>query len=152
MVFIHLFYACLELRFPDVETPGVLFLVPAEYSAVICRAFPGSWATWQWLRLSTIYCCALKPWSQTSIIYRRRGSCIWSSCLVVPDGMPRACGMAAYVRDGYGTFRQPKLECGCREMLVFRVCGGIFFFFSLYFSPDLDDWIYECLQTTIAAV
>ena len=36
--------------------------------------------------------------------------------------MPRARGMAAYVRDGYGAFRQPKFECGCCEMLVFRVC------------------------------
>ena len=26
--------------------------------------------------------------------------------------MPRARGMAAYVRDGYGVFRQPKFECG----------------------------------------
>ena len=37
--------------------------------------------------------------------------------------MPRARGMAAYVRNGYGEFRQPKFECGCSEMLVFRVCG-----------------------------
>ena len=37
--------------------------------------------------------------------------------------MPRACGMAAYVQDGYGSFRQPKVECGCCKMLVFRVCG-----------------------------
>ena len=37
--------------------------------------------------------------------------------------MPRARGMAAYVRDGYGAFRQPKFECGYCEMLVFRVCG-----------------------------
>ena len=27
--------------------------------------------------------------------------------------MPRASGTAAYVRDGYGAFRQPKFECGC---------------------------------------
>ena len=27
--------------------------------------------------------------------------------------LSRARGMAAYVRDGYGTFRQPKFECGC---------------------------------------
>ena len=26
--------------------------------------------------------------------------------------MPHARGMAAYVRDGYGAFRQPKFECG----------------------------------------
>ena len=37
--------------------------------------------------------------------------------------MPRARGMAAYVRDGYGAFRQPKFECGCCEMLFFMVCG-----------------------------
>ena len=34
--------------------------------------------------------------------------------------MPRARGMAAYVRDGYGAFRQPKFECGCIKMLVLR--------------------------------
>ena len=27
--------------------------------------------------------------------------------------MPQARGMAAYVRDGYGAFWQPKFECGC---------------------------------------
>ena len=37
--------------------------------------------------------------------------------------MPRASGMVAYVRDGYGAFRQPKFECGCCEMLFFMVCG-----------------------------
>ena len=37
--------------------------------------------------------------------------------------LPRACGMAAYVRDGYGSFRQPKFECSCCEMLVVAVCG-----------------------------
>ena len=47
---------------------GVRFLVPAEYFAVMCGAFPGTCATWQWLRLSTIYCCALRPWSRTDVI------------------------------------------------------------------------------------
>ena len=37
--------------------------------------------------------------------------------------MPRASGMAAFIRDGYGAFRQPKFECRCCEMQVFRVCG-----------------------------
>ena len=37
--------------------------------------------------------------------------------------MPRARGTTAYVRDGYGAFRQPKFDCGCCEMLVLRVCG-----------------------------
>ena len=42
-------------------------------------------------------------------------------CLVK---MPRARGMAAYARDGYGAFRQPKFQCGCGEILVFRICGA----------------------------
>ena len=62
--------------------------------------------------------------------------------------------MAAYVRDGFGAFRQPKFECGCCEMLVFRVWGARqnFYVFSLYRKPDLDDRIYDCLLTAMAAV
>ena len=59
--------------------------------------------------------------------------------------MPRARGMAAYVRDGYGAFPQPKFECGCCEMLVLGVCGvrQKLYVFSLYRNPDLDDWIFD---------
>ena len=68
--------------------------------------------------------------------------------------MPRARGMAAYVRDGYGAFRQLKFECGCFEMLVFRICGARqnLYVFSLYRNHDLDDWIFYCLLTSMAAV
>ena len=40
------------------------------------------------------------------------------------DTLPRARAMAAYVRVGYGAFRQPTFKCVCWEMLVFRVCGA----------------------------
>ena len=68
--------------------------------------------------------------------------------------MPRARGVAAYVRDGYGAFRQPKLECGCCEMLVFRVCGvrQNLYVYSLYRNPDLENWIFDCLLASMAAV
>ena len=68
--------------------------------------------------------------------------------------MPRARGIAAYVRDGYGAFRQPKCECGCGEMLVFRVCGvrQNLYVNSLYRNPDLDDRIFDCLLASMAAV
>ena len=68
--------------------------------------------------------------------------------------MPRALGMAAYVRDGYGAFRQPKFECGCCEILVFMVCGARqnLYVFSLYRNPDLDDLTFDCLLTSMAAV
>ena len=70
------------------------------------------------------------------------------------DKMPRARGMAAYVRDGYGAFRQSKFECGCCEMLVFKVCGvrQNLYVYCLYRNPDLDDRIFDCLLSSIAAV
>ena len=68
--------------------------------------------------------------------------------------MPRARGMAAYVRDGYGAFRQPKFECGCCKMLVFKVYGvrQNLYVYSLYLNPDLDDRIFDCLLASMAAV
>ena len=59
------------------------------------------------------------------------------------DGMPRARGIAAYFRDGYGAFCQPKFECGCCKMPIFRECGARqnFYVFSLYRNTDLDDRI-----------
>ena len=68
--------------------------------------------------------------------------------------MPHARGMAAYVRDGYGAFRQPKFECGCCEMLFFKVCGvrQNLYVYSLYRNPELDDRIFDCLLASVAAV
>ena len=68
--------------------------------------------------------------------------------------MPRAGGISAYVRDGYGAFYQPKFECGCCEMLVFRVCGvrQKSYMYSLYRKPGLDDRFFDCLLASIAAV
>ena len=67
--------------------------------------------------------------------------------------MPRARGMAAYVRDGYGAFRQPKFESGCCEMRFFRVCGvrQNRYMYSLYCNPDLDDRILDCLLASLMA-
>ena len=62
--------------------------------------------------------------------------------------------MAAYVRDGYGAIRQSKFECGCCEMLVFRVCGvrQNLYVYSLYRNLNLDDLIFDCLLASMAAV
>ena len=68
--------------------------------------------------------------------------------------MPRARGMAAYVRDCYGAFRQPKFDCGCCEMLVFSACGvrQNHHVLNLYRNPDLDDRIFYCLLASMAAM
>ena len=49
---------------------GVLFLMSVEYSAVMCGAWPGTLVTLPWLRLSMIYCCALRLWSQICVTCR----------------------------------------------------------------------------------
>ena len=73
--------------------------------------------------------------------------------LLCQGKMPRARGVATYVQDGYGAFLQPKFECGCCEMLFFRVCGvrQNIYVYSLYRNPDLDDRIFYRLLTSIAA-
>ena len=74
--------------------------------------------------------------------------------LLCRDEMPLAHGMAAYVLDAYGAFREPKFECDCCEMLVFRVCVARqnFYVFGLYTNPALDDRISDSLLTAMAAV
>ena len=47
--------------------------------------------------------------------------CFGRPVLLCRGKMLRARGMAEYVRDGYRAFRQLKFECGCCEMLIFRV-------------------------------
>ena len=83
------------------------------------------------------------------------GSRFLSPCLVVSgqdaSGTWDGC---IHVQDGYGTFRKPKFECGCCEMLVFRVCSVTLnlYVYSLYRNPDLGNWIFDCLQASMAAV
>ena len=74
--------------------------------------------------------------------------------LLCQGKIPPARSMGAYVRDGYGAFPQPKFVCRFNEMLIFRVCGvrQIFYVFSLYRNPDLDNRIFDSLLTSMAAV
>ena len=62
--------------------------------------------------------------------------------------------ISVYVRDGYGAFRQPKFECDCCEMLVFRasVVRQNLYVYSLYRNPDFDGRIFDCLLASMAAV
>ena len=70
----------------------------------------------------SVCCCALRPsvsvydlllCSETLVSDKRHISELLvpgfgRSVLLRRDGMPWARGMAAYVRDGYGAYRQPK--------------------------------------------
>ena len=158
MVSLHLiFYDCLELLFPDVKTnPGPRCPNPGD-CRILCSNVRG---------LSRNLSDVTVASSQYDLLCSE--TLVSDRChiseLLVPgfgcpvllcwDGMLPAYGIAAYVRDGYGAFRQLKFECGCCEMLAFRVCGARqnFYVFSLYDNPDLDDRIYDCLLTAMAAV
>ena len=112
-----IFYACLRLRFQVVETsPGSRRPVPTVcrliWSKVNGLARNLSDLTVAWSRYNILLC------SETLVSDMRH-----VSELLVPgfgrpvllrrSRRPRARGMAAYVRDGYEAFHQPKFECGC---------------------------------------
>ena len=116
MVSLHLiFYTCLEVRFPDVETnTGPRRPVPGA-----CRILCSNvWGLSKNLSDVTVVSSQydLLLCSETLVTDRHH-----ISELLVPgfgrhvllsrDGMPRARGMAAYVRDGYEAFRHPKFDC-----------------------------------------
>ena len=125
MDFLYLiFYACLRLRFLDVETnPGSWRPVPA-----VCRILCSN------VRSLALYLSDLTVSSSLYDVLLCSETLVSdmrhvSEFLVPGFGRPvllcwgkmsRARGMGVFVRDGYGAFRQPKLECGC--------CGMFFSF------------------------
>ena len=125
---LHLkFYSCLRLRFSDVETnPGSRGPVAAS-CRILCsnvRGLSGNLSdpTVASSQHDMLLC------SETLVSDLRHVSELLvpgfgRPVLLCRGKLPRARGMAAYVRDGYGAFRPPKFECGCCEMLVVRVCG-----------------------------
>ena len=119
-------YSSLRLQFLDVETNlGPLRLFAASYR-ILCSNVRGLAGNLSDLAVASFqYDILLCSETLVSDLHHM-------SELVVPGfgrhvllcrgKLPRARGMAAYVRDRYGTFRQTKFECGCCEMLVVRVC------------------------------
>ena len=106
------FYGCLRLRFLDVETnPGPRRLVPAV-CRILCgnvRAPAGSLsdltvASSQYDKLL----CSETLVSDVRHVWEVLVPVFGSPVMLCLGKMPRVRGIAAYVRDGYGTFRQPK--------------------------------------------
>ena len=68
--------------------------------------------------------------------------------------IPRAQGLAVYIRSSFSAARTPRFECGCHETVIIRVCSRYhnFYLFPSYRNPDLDDGIYDCLLNSMAAI
>ena len=160
MDFLYLiFYACLRLRFLDVETNPVPCRPVLAICRILCSNVQGLTAgTLCDLTVASsqydILLCSETLVSDMPHVLELLVPRFGHPVLLCQGKMPRARGMAAYVRDGYGAFRRPKFECGCCEIRVFRVCGvrKILYVFILYPNPDLDDRIFDCLQASMAAV
>ena len=74
--------------------------------------------------------------------------------LIKRNAIPRARGMALYIREGFMASHRPMYACGCHETQVVKVTGRLInlYVFASYRNPDLDDSIYDCLLTKMAAV
>ena len=159
MGLIHqIFYACLKLRFPEVETnPAPRRPVPSG-CRILCSNVRDLSRNLSNLTMASsqfdVLLCSETLVSDMRHVSELLVPGFGGPVLLCWGSVPRAREMAAYVRDGYGAFRQRKFECGCCEMIVFRVCGvrQNFYLFSLYRNPDLDDRIFDCLLTSMAAV
>ena len=107
-----IFYGCLRLRFLDVETnPGPRRPVP-DICRILCSNVLGLAGNLSDLTMALsqydILLC-----SETLVSDMRHVSevLVPGFCrpvLLCRGKMPRARGMAAYVRDGFGAFRQPQ--------------------------------------------
>ena len=112
-----IFYGCLRLRFLDVETnPGPRRPVPAV-CRILCSNVRGLAANLSDMTAASsqydILLCSEILVSDMRHVSEVLVPGFGRPVLLCGGKMPRARGMAAYVRDGYGAFRQPKFECGC---------------------------------------
>ena len=115
MDFLYLiFYGCLRLRFLDVETnPG-----PRRPAPVVCRILcsnvRGLAGNLSDLTVASsqydILLCSETLVSDMRHVTEVLVPDFGPPVLLCRGKMPRTRGMAAYVRDGYGAFRQPKFE------------------------------------------
>ena len=156
---LHLkFYSCLRLRFPDGETnPSPRRPVAASYR-ILCNNVWGLSGNHSDLAVASsqydILLCSETLVSDSRPVSELLVPGFGGLVLLCRNKLPRARGMAAYVRDGYGAFRQPKFSCNCCEMLVVRD-GSLrqnFYVYCLYRNLDQDERIYNCLLTSMAAV
>ena len=140
-----IFYGCLRLQFLNVETnPGQRHPVSA-----VCRILCSN--VWGLARNLSDLAVALSRYDILLCFETLVSDMCHASEVQIPSfgrpvllccgKMPWASGMAAYVRDGYRVFCQPKFQCGCCEMLVFRVSGvrQNLYAYSLYRNLDLDN-------------
>ena len=125
MDFLYLiFYGCLRFQFLDLETnPGLQSPVP-DICIILSSNLRGLAGNLTDLTVASSSQYDILLCSETLVSDMRHVSEVQvpsfgRPVLLCRGKMPRTSRVAAYVRDGYGAFRQPKYECGCCEMFFF---------------------------------
>ena len=111
-------YAFLRHRFLGVETnPGIRHLAVSDVCRILCSNVRGLAGNLTDLTVASsrydILLCSETLVSDMHHVSELLVSDFGRPVLLYRGRMPRARGMAAYVRDWYGSFRQPKFDCGC---------------------------------------
>ena len=153
-----IYFACLKLRFPDVEVnPGPRRAAPKK-CRILYSNIRGLSANKDDLAVASVHYDVLLC-AETLVSNRRHLSELHIPGFGRPicslrGSLPRSRGLSMYVRDGFCAFRQAKYECKCCEMQIVRVCGSRnnFYLFSCYRNPDLHDGIFDCLLTAMATI
>ena len=108
-----IFHACLRLQFLDVESNlarGVLSMLSAEYSSNIRDLTRNLSDLTVAASQYAILLCSETLVSDMHHVSELLVPGFGRPVLLCQGKMSRAREMAAYVRDGYGAFRQPKFE------------------------------------------
>ena len=115
MEFIYLFfYAGLRLRFPDVETNPDPRRPVLTVCRLLCSNVRGLAGNLSDLTVASsqydILLCSETLVSDSRHVSELLVPGFGRLVLLCPGRMPRARGIAAYARDGYGAFRKPSLS------------------------------------------
>ena len=154
-----LFFACLKLRFPDVEVNPGPRAAGLRTCRILCCNIRGLHGNLKDLSLAAssydVVLC-----SETLVSSHRH-----ISELAVPNfsrpmlrlhspAVRGSRGLAVYARDGWCVSRQKEYECKCCQYMVLRVCGSVrnFYLFSVYRSPSTDDKVFDCLLEAMAKI
>ena len=70
------------------------------------------------------------------------------------NSTPGAQGLALYIKEGFRSLRQSKLECSCHESCVLRNCSwrNNFYVYAFYRNPGHDGSLYACLLDSMTRV
>ena len=153
-----LYFACLVLRYPDVEeNPG-----PRGSTSPRCRVMfsninglHGNLAELSVVssRYDVVVCAETKATQ-----FRHPAELLlpgFCSPVLLPRGArPNGLGLALYVRAGYSASRQMKYECSCCEVMVVKLSGARanFYVTFVYRSPSTDTRVFDCLLESMGKI